>query len=664
MNRDIRESALYQEVEGLYRSFRQPGTGQISDAVEVHVSPDGGHAVFTGTLVDTLEGLPATRICSTDLATGLTRVLTFGPHFDRLPKFSPDGRHVAFLSDRGRSGDFQLYLLDLSTGAARPTPAVEGWVEYLHWSPDGRRLLLGVAGHGADVAGAQGAVTTRRGPEATPSWMPDVQSGDQSWQWRRTWVYELDTDGVRRVSPVESNIWEAVWCGNESVAAVVSPGPGEGLWYSASLAVIDISTGSSRELYTPQQQLGWPNACPSGDKLAVVEAICSDRGLVAGDLRLIDTNTGNMQPVDTAGVDITYTEWRSDRLLLLAGHRGFESVVGLYDASSGKFSEGWASREVTVGGRFITVSGFNESADCVLVGESFVRAPEIAVIRQGKYRSVRSFDLGYADAAKAVQSVEGLSWKARDGLEIQGWLLRPQATGPHPLIMCVHGGPVWHWRPFCMGRGGAHLLMLLKRGYALFFPNPRGSAGRGQEFIRPVLGDMGGADTYDYLAGLDHLVDEEIADPRRLGVTGASYGGFMASWLITQDSRFAAAVPVAPVTNQVTEHLISNIPHFVALFLADTYTNPEGKYFQRSPIMHAHQVKTPTLNICGALDRCTPPEEAVQFHNALLENGVKSVLVTYPEEGHGIRKWPAAFDYAARVVGWFEEHIGVGENTG
>jgi dipeptidyl aminopeptidase/acylaminoacyl peptidase len=134
----------------------------------------------------------------------------------------------------------------------------------------------------------------------------------------------------------------------------------------------------------------------------------------------------------------------------------------------------------------------------------------------------------------------------------------------------------------------------------------------------------------------------------------------MTSWLITQDSRFAAAVPVAPTTNQVSQHLISNIPHFVALFLADTYNNPGGKYFSRSPIMHAHKVKTPTLNICGALDRCTPPEEAVQFHNALLENGVESVLVMYPEEGHGVRQFPAVMDYTARVVGWFEQHLSRG----
>jgi dipeptidyl aminopeptidase/acylaminoacyl peptidase len=154
-------------------------------------------------------------------------------------------------------------------------------------------------------------------------------------------------------------------------------------------------------------------------------------------------------------------------------------------------------------------------------------------------------------------------------------------------------------------------------------------------------------------------VQRGLVDARRLGVTGTSYGGFMTAWLVTQDSRFAAAVAVAPHTNQVTEHLLSNIPHFMKLFVGDRYNNPGGKYFQRSPIMHADKARTPTLNICGALDRCTPPAEAAQFHSALLEHGVKSVLVTYPEEGHGIRKMPALIDYTARVVAWFELHMSV-----
>ena len=657
MKRDIRETPSYREAEALYRTLRQPGTGQISDAAEVHVSPDGKHAVFAGTLMDKLEGAPPTRICLTELATGNTRVLTFGPNVDRLPKFSPDGRHIAFLSDRHKAGDFQLYLLDPVSGAAGPTPPAEGWVEYLHWSPDGRRILLGVAGHGADIAGGQGAITSKKIAGDMPSWMPTVDTEDESYRWRRAWVYELATDRVRQVSKTDCNIWEAAWCGNEALAAVVSPGPGEGLWYSARLHIIELQTGVSREAYTPQDQIGWPAVSPSGKHLAIVEAICSDRWIVAGNLRLIETTSGKVQPVDTRGVDITYTEWRSDRQLLLAGHRGFETVVGLCDAASATFTEVWGSQDLTAAGFYITVSGFNEVGDCALVSESFVRAPEIAVIRQGEYQSVKSFDLGYADQVKAIEAVKRVSWKAPDGLEIQGWLLRPKGKGPHPLVMNVHGGPVWHWRPAWLGRRSVHILMLLKRGYAVLFPNPRGSTGRGQDFARQVLGDIGGADTYDYLSGLDHLVEVGIADPNRLGVIGGSYGGYMTSWLITQDSRFAAAVPVAPVTNRVSQRLICSHPHFVDLFLGDTYTNSSGKYFQRSPIMHAHRVKTPTLNICGALDRCTPPEEAVQFHNALLENGVKSVLVTYPKEGHGIRELPAAIDYAARVVAWFREHM-------
>jgi dipeptidyl aminopeptidase/acylaminoacyl peptidase len=658
MQRDIRGSELYTAASAFYECVRRAGTGQISEAAEVHASPDGSQAVFAGTLTDALEGALPTRICLTQLRTGETRVVTFGPNTDRLPKFSPQGRWVAFLSDRHRAGDFQLYLLDTESGAVSPTPAVEGWVEYLHWSPDGKRILLGVAGHGADIAGTQGAVTSRKLADDVPPWMPILETGEESNRWRRAWVYERDSGRVRQVTRSDTNVWEAVWCGNERLAAVVSGGPGEGLWYEARLHVVDIGTGASREIYVPEDQLGWPAASPSGRRLAFAEAVCSDRWIVAGDLRLMDVATGKIQRIDTRGVSITTAEWRSEECLLLAGLRGFETVVGLYDVPRGEFTEVWASREISTVGSFINVSGFNEQGDCVLVGEGFKRAPEIGEIREGKYRAVRSFDVGYGEQARVIEKVEEVSWQAPDGLEIQGWLLRPAGPGPHALVMYVHGGPVSNWRPVWLGRPrGGPIWLLVKRGYAVFLPNPRGSSGRGQEFARRVLGDMGGADTQDYLSGLDHLVKQGIADARRLGVAGVSYGGYMTAWLVTQDARFAAAVAVSPVINWVSEHLVSNLPHFVKSFLADDYSNAGGRYHQRSPLMHARKVRTPTLNICGALDRCTPPEEAMQFHNALRESDVKSVLVTYPQEGHGIRKFPAAIDMAARLVGWIEEHM-------
>jgi dipeptidyl aminopeptidase/acylaminoacyl peptidase len=255
--------------------------------------------------------------------------------------------------------------------------------------------------------------------------MPAVEPGDESYRWRRVWLYELASNTVRQLNAPQANIWEAVWCGNDAIAAVVSPGPGEGLWYSARLHRIDIRTGETRELYKPADQLGCPAATPSGKHVAVVEAICSDRWIVAGDLKMIDTASGKARPIDTRSVDVTYTEWRSDKVLLVTGHRGFETVVALYDLTSATFTEQWTSRDVTTGGRYITVSGLNETGDCVLVGESFTRAPEVALIRGGQYRTLKSFDAGYAEAAKAIAAVEAVTWKAPDGLEIQtGWKSR------------------------------------------------------------------------------------------------------------------------------------------------------------------------------------------------------------------------------------------------
>lgn len=657
-SRDLRNTDLYKEAEELYTHFHRPGTGQISDIAEIHASPDGKHAAFAGTLMDALDGKPPSRICRIDLVTGDTRVLTFGPNSDRLPKYSPDGRHIAFISDRAKRGDFQLYLLDLMRGAARPSPPVDGWVEYFHWSPDGARILLAVAGHGADITGGQGAVTSERAAQGLPSWVPEVQTMDEACRWRHVWIYDLVTNTIRRIDVGSTNIWEVVWCGNTQLAAVVSPGPAEALWYSATLQLIDTRSGHSRELYRPKDQLGWPAASPSGGHVAVVDTPCSDRGVVAGDLVLIETASREAHRVDTGNVDVTYTEWRSDRALLLAGHRGLETVVGLYDVGKPAFMQTWASRELSTNGRHASVSGLGDRGDCALECESFARAPELAIIRGGEYRRIRSFDLGNEECVSAIGSIEAVSWQAPDGLEIEGWLLKPKGRDPCPLVLHVHGGPVWLWRPTWLGRNGAPFLMLLKRGYAILTPNPRGSSGRGAAFARRVFGDIGGAESTDHLSGLDYLVARGIADPRRLGIMGGSHGGFMTSWLISQDTRFRAAVSVAPITNWVSEHLTSNIPEFCTLALQDVYTNPSGKYLGRSPVLHAHKVKTPCLNICGARDRCTPPSEAMQFHNALLERGTESVLVTYSEEGHGVRSFPAMLDYAARLVAWFTEHLG------
>ncbi len=655
---DIRGSELYAEAESLFRKVLRPGCGRPGGAIELIVSPDGASVAFTGAMLEKLEGTPATRICIADLKSGDVRVVSFGPNSDASPRYSPDGRTLAFRSDRASQGNYQVYLLDLNTGVTTAAPAANGWVEYFEFSPDGRRLLMGIAAHGADVSGGQGAKTSNHQDVASvPAWMPTVDSNDATVKRRSACVLEIGTGELIRVSPESLNVWEASWCGSEGLSAIVSEGVEEEHWYKAHVVHLSLS-GTIRQIYKPNDQLEWLSGSPSGKYLAFVEAVCSDRWIVAGDLRIVELASGKVRCIPTNNVDVTFTRWRDDRYLLIAGIRNFETVIGELDVSTGTFHERWASEELYCQNFFYPAAAFCPgSTDLVVCAAGHTTPAQLLHISAESVRKV--VDFGHPDLDDVLskfRKVEPYRWKAPDGKEIHGWLMRGIGRKPAPLVMEVHGGPIWRWPQFLLARS-AHYAMLAERGYAIFWPNPRGSSGRGQDFARLVVGDMGGADTQDYLSGLDQLIADGVADPERIGVTGGSYGGFMTSWLITQDQRFAAAVPVAPVTNWVSQHLTSNIPYFDTMCLGSEFTQAGGNHYSRSPVMFAHRVKTPTLNICGALDRCTPSGQAREFHNALLANEVRSVLVTYPLEGHGVRTYPAMIDYAARLVDWFLRYM-------
>jgi dipeptidyl aminopeptidase/acylaminoacyl peptidase len=199
--------------------------------------------------------------------------------------------------------------------------------------------------------------------------------------------------------------------------------------------------------------------------------------------------------------------------------------------------------------------------------------------------------------------------------------------------------------------------VLADHGVASLYPNPRGSSGRGREFARKVVGDLGGEDAQDCLTAVDALVAAGIAHPKRLGVTGISYGGFLSCWLITQDSRFAAAAPISCVSDWYSYHRTTQIPDFDQLFLDPGSAQAGGKFHERSPVMFANRARTPTLQLTGAHDQNTPPTQALEFHRSLLEHGVRSVLATYPTGAHGVRGFPEVMDATTRYVGWMLHHL-------
>ncbi|WP_235619294.1 alpha/beta hydrolase family protein [Embleya scabrispora] len=651
----------FDTVERHFRRLHEPAFGAPHAAADPSIRPDGAAIAFTGSVFTELVGRPRTRVCVAEATR--VRILTEGAGSQRMPRFSPDGRLLAHLTDAESPGDFQLDVLDVATGTSVWRPRVPGGaVEYLSWSPDGSALLLGVAAYGADLAGGQGSGTIADGPGEMPDWAPEVDSNSSEDGARSVWIAELGTEPgngtVRQVSRAGTNVWEACWAGPDALVCVAGSGAGEESWYTADLRRIAVADGSETVLRTGGRQFGVPSASPSGRAVAVVEALCSDRGVVAGDLVLIAVDSAggaaDSVRIDTNGVDVTSTGWPAEDRLGWAGIGGLDTVVGEVDRASGKVTEVWRGTE-TFGGRYPELS-FSPHGHAG-VRHGWDRFPELAIVAGRSVRTVASLTHPGADYVSAKAGVaEEVTWTAPDGTAIQGILCRPAGPGPFPLITHLHGGPVWSFRnSWSLAFQGTPLLV--SRGYAVLNPNPRGSAGRGQRFAEGVFGDMGGAGAQDVLSGIDAMVARGIADPERLGVMGGSYGGFLSAWLITQDERFAAAAPTAPVTDWISLHHTTNMPHFDRTFLADEPRSFTGHYVERSPLRHASNVRTPTLLTGGALDRCTPPGQAREFHRALVESDVESTLVVYPQEGHGVSGFPAVIDHCARVLAWFDAYM-------
>ena len=639
---DLRGTPTWQRVEEHFRRLHEPQLGRPHRLIEAATGADASQVVVTGLVYDAVDGLP--RQVAYRLVDGALAPLGPTTCSTRQPKLSPDGSRVLLLSDEAERGVFQLVV----DGEA--APPVPGTVEYADWSPDGTRVLLGVAGRGADLSGGQGSGTTKGLDADLPAWHPTVDAGASEESWRSLWVYDVATQGLERWSPVGVNVWEASWLGADALV-VASPRPDEGAWYTATLQRLS-ANGTLTTLYTPQVQLGWPSASPVGSSYAVVEAVCSDRLVVAGDL-LVSSGGAAPERVDTLGVDVTATRWIDEGRLGLAGIRGLETVVATYDVAAQKTTELWSSTDTSCGVRHPEVAWTGDGR-CVLVEEGYalpqriVALPDQLLLDNGHPGT--DYLLGVAGTAEAV------AWSAPDGTRIEGILCTPAGDGPHPLVVNIHGGPVWSYRNL-WSMFYAWTPLLVAAGYAVLSPNPRGSSGRGQEFARQVFGDMGGADTWDFTSAVDALVERGLVDPARVGLMGGSYGGYMSSWLVTQDQRWAAAVPVSPVTDWYSQHFTSNIPYFDQLFLDADETDPGSRFHSRSPVLQAARVTTPCLNVAGALDRCTPPTQAQEFHQALLEHGVTSQLVVYPQEGHGVRAFPALIDFCARVLDWFQEHM-------
>jgi dipeptidyl aminopeptidase/acylaminoacyl peptidase len=561
-----------------------------------------------------------------------------------MPQWSPAGGVLAYLSDEGRP---KVQTLQLRGGGGQivACTGVGGSVEAYAWSADGTRLLALAADVGADRAGSDSATVT--GGEAGD----DPKVVRPRTHWRRLWEIDAASGEAHVASPDGLNVWEFAWHGGD-IAALVSEDPSENGWYDAS--IVRISDGQVETLHVPELQAGAVTLEPASGAIAFVEALASDRGFLYGPVTVIERD-GTRHDLDPQ-FDVTHVEWRDPSTLICTGLEYQDAAIGVLRLNG---SGVHVSAPAEIGGGHLPAFALSPDGTTVAAGfASWTKAPELCTIvldaAEPRWESLTTMNAGVEFTAPDCEVVR---WNAPDGVEIEGLLMTPAGVeGPLPLLVNVHGGPTgahtWRYPRF-------REMWATDAGYAMFLPNPRGSTGRGGEFMQMNLGDMGGGDLADILAGVDGLVERGIADGERVGIFGVSYGGFIAAWAVTQTDRFKASMAGAACTNWISFHNTSNIARFDENFLlADPY-DPSGDYVNRSPVLQIRGTTTPVLVIHGELDLCVPLSQGQELHHALVGEGVESELVIYPREGHGWTEREHQLDSARRMRDWFDRHLSV-----
>jgi dipeptidyl aminopeptidase/acylaminoacyl peptidase len=397
---------------------------------------------------------------------------------------------------------------------------------------------------------------------------------------------------------------------------------------------------------------------PDGKRALVVEGYASDHGLLAGNIVVVDLASGAaIDPwpdVQTVG----RADWCDDDSVWYASTEGVGNACGRLWLD-GRHEERWRA-PAFIGDAITTPTCVISAgaADVWTTHQAHGTAPEIARFEHGTntWTRLTAFNEHITDG-RTFPDVRAVRWTSEGGVEIEGLLMTPPGEdGPLPMIVCVHGGPTWSWGAY-FSDSEPNAVLLASAGYACLLPNPRGSMGRGHAFAKAVIGDGGGVDFRDIMAGVDHCVAEGIADPDRLGIAGLSYGGYMAGWAVGHTDRFRASVAMSVVADYVSFHLTSEVWWYDQAILEGVWNDPRSQYAERSPVTHAHRCRTPTLILQGADDRCTPVSQAEELYHAIAATGTEVELVVYPREGHVPIERAHALDAIERTRSWFDRHL-------
>ncbi len=616
------------------------------------ISPDGKHVAWVEKLVDN-NGAPngnsAIYVSSTNPGTNPRRITagsSASAYAETSVAWSADSQHLAFLSDAGKRGQQQLYVLDLAAGPARKLTEVKGFLDSPAFSPDGKTLAVLFTENATRASGPLVAETPQTGV---------IQ--DAVTEQRLALVN--DSGGrLRQISPADMYVYEYDWAPDgKRFVVTAAPGNGDDNWYIAQLYTLNASGEEMKSVHKPPLQIAVPAWSPDGKFVAFIGGLMSDEPSVGGDVFVVPAEGGEAKNITPdLKASASWLTWTHDGKIVFGEWIDGGAALVRADPAGASAEVLWRSDDqITAGGWGAAVSLAADGRTAAMVRQSFSHPPEVWAGPIGDWKQITSRNANLKPAWGEAKSVH---W-TNQGFNLQGWLLYPRNFDPsrkYPMVVNVHGGPgsMAHssWpgsHSFAVALSGA--------GYFVFFPNPRGSFGEGEAFTRANVRDFGYGDWRDILTGVDAALKEAPVDGHRLGLTGWSYGGYMTMWGITQTNRFAAAAAGAGLANLQSYYGENQIDQWmIPFFGASVYDDP-AVYARSSPITFIKNARTPTLILVGDSDGECPTPQSYEFWHALKTLGVENEFVVYEHEGHAFASPAHQRDVIERVVRWFDQHL-------
>ena len=591
---------------------------------DLRLSPDGSKLLYV-VLSYRWDWQP--HLWLMDVATSNARQLTPTEKSERLPQWSPDGKMLAFLSNR--DGKAQVYTAHADGSEATAVTARKFGVTSFHWSPDGAGI--------AYLAKDDSAPALDSGP----------QVADRESELPRLWVTELASAVTRRVATTGYRIDEFQWQNPAQILIVANDAPRMEAFNNAIYSV-SVGDGAIKLLSRPPQPFSSLLTSPDGKQFALRSTRANGpdpRDLFVGTIGRDDLHDISAPP-DRSVAEV---KWRDQPAIWARVVDGFRNRIWRFSANS-------APVPINLP---LSVDSFDVSHDGVLVyvGGDFDHLAEIYLrAKNGSIRQLTHLQEGWDGIHLASTTI---FWtKSFDGTPIESALMRPPAQQPGeklPLVLLVHGGPSSN---FSAGYGWeiAWAQLLVAHGYAILLVNPRGSNGYSEEFLKANRGDWGGGDYKDLISVLDEVLKQGAIDPNRLGIGGWSYGGEMSEWAITQTGRFKAAVAGAGVFDQQAEFETEGGSAGDEWYFGTPWEHPDV-YARNSPNTYIGNAHTPTLILDGEDDTSNPVGQSKGLYRALKHLSVETEMVLYPGEGHSPRSGSYNIDMFERILNWYDRFL-------